>query len=303
MNEIHLSNIDLNLLTVFDAVMRERNATRAAERIGLTQPAISHALNRLRTVLGDPLFVRTPKGMVPTPRAAELAPPIASMLEQVTSLLNRGKDFVLGQSRRRFLLGLSDYASFVALPALMERVRAAAPGIALTVKNVGHGDGLARIEEGGVELIVGNFPEPPPHIRREVLFHEGFVCAGREGHPGMGRTLTMKRYLALEHLQVSTRGDPHGYVDDVLDKMRLRRDVRVTVGHFLAAPFLLERSDLIATEPERLLSPLRKKLGLVLAKPPFSIPSFEVTQCWHARHDCDPGHAWLRGQVVELLRK
>lgn len=294
MNNIHLTNIDLNLLTVFDAVMRERNATRAAHRIGLTQPAVSHALNRLRAVLGDPLFVRTPGGMVPTPFAQEMATPVRGMLEGIENLFSRERNFDPTASARAFTLGMSDYATSVLLPKVLEILTTEAPGVSITVKNTGHDVGLGMVDSGQAELAAGNFPLPPPHLRRELLYREGFVCAGRTGHPALNGRLTLKRYLAIDHLQVSTAGNPHGYVDDVLDKMNVRRRVKATVGHFLAAPLLLENTDLLATEPTRLFSALGKRHGLRLATPPFALPEFEVVQIWHARHDGDPGHAWLR---------
>lgn len=297
MNIIHMANMDLNLLTVFDAVMSERNATRAAERIGLTQPAVSHALRRLRVLFGDELFVRSPRGMIPTPLAEEMAAPVRDMLARVQDLLAREKRFNPRESSRRFVVGLSDYATLALLPRIMGTLAAEAPAVTLTVKNTGHDAGHAMLDGGGAELIAGNFPEPPPHMRSELLFTEGFVCAARAGHPILSKRLTLKRYLAAEHLQVSTSGNPHGYVDDILDGMGVRRVVKVTVGHFLAAPLLLENTDLVATEPRRLFLPFRRRLPLELASPPFALPEFEVTQVWHSRHDGDAGHAWLRGVV------
>lgn len=303
MNATNIANIDLNLLTVFDAVMECRTTTRAAERLGLTQPAISHALKRLRLLLGDPLFVRTPRGMTPTPTALELAPGINTMLRQVEALLNREKAFSPKNSGRRFVVGLSDYASFVILPGLLGVLAAEAPGVSLTMKNTCHSEGIAMLEDDTVELIIGNFPSMPPHMHSKVLFRDGFLCAGRSGHPGLVGKLTMKRYCGLEHLQISTRGEPHGYVDAILSKKGSERTIKVTVPHFLTAPFLLERSELVATEPRRLLESMRKFLELATVEPPFAIPRFTVTQNWHSRYDCDAGHIWLREAVARAIAK
>lgn len=297
MNGIHITNIDLNLLTVFDAVMREGNATRAARRLGLTQPAVSHALSRLRLLLGDALFVRTPKGMTPTPLAEEMAAPVGRMLEQVERLLSRERAFEPAKSDRRFVIGLSDYATLALLPRIMALLAAEAPGTSLIARSAGHATGLRMLDEGEAELIAGNFPPPPPHIRNERLFMEDFVCAARTGHPAMAGRLTRRRYLAAEHLQVSTMGSPRGIVDDILEQSGARRRVTVTIGYFLAAPLLLENTSLIATEPRRLFSPFRGRLPLAIANPPFALPPFEVAQLWHARHDGDAGHAWLRDVV------
>lgn len=294
MNSIHLANIDLNLLTVFDALMVEKNVTRAAARLGLTQPAVSHALSRLRSIFGDALFVRSPKGMIPTPFAGQMAVSVRPMLEQVESLLRREKHFDPAVSDRCFSIGMSDYALAVLLPSAMAHITAVAPKVRLTVKNTSHNTGYAMLDDEAVELIAGNFPAAPGHLRLQTLFREDFVCAGRKGHPGLAGKLTLKKYLALSHLQVSTAGNPFGYVDVILDRLQVKRDVKVTVGHFLAAPLLLRDSDLIATEPRRLFVAAALDSRLAYVKAPFAIPDFEVAIAWHARHDDDPGHAWLR---------
>jgi DNA-binding transcriptional LysR family regulator len=303
MNAVNIANVDLNLLVVFDALIAEGHATRAAERIGLTQPAVSHALNRLRALFGDPLFVRSPRGMVPTSAALEAAPAIRSILEQVEAVLRGGQVFDPEESTRQFVLGLSDYAAFVLLPGLTARIERDAPNASLVIRNTSHGVGLSMLEEGSVELIAGNFPAPPSHMCEELLYEEDFVCAGRGSHPALANCLDLGRYLSLRHLQVSTRGDPHGYVDAVLAERGLKRKIAVTIGHFLMAPFLVDSADLVATEPRRLFGPLASRLPLRLCQPPIDIPPFRVVQAWHARHDSDPGHQWLRRVVREIAQR
>lgn len=300
MKKIHLSGVDLNLLVVFDALAKECHATRAAERIGLTQPAVSHALNRLRALFGDPLFVRSPRGMVPTPRAQELAPSVQSILEQVESALLGGRSFDPASSTRQFTLGLSDYAAFVLLPRLTARLDREAPGVSLIVRNTSRSVGLPMLEDGAVELIAGNFPEPPMHMREELLYEEDFICAGRGDHSGLDGVIDLDRYLSLRHLQVSMKGNPRGYVDAVLAEKGLKRNVAVTVGHFLMAPMLVDASDLVATEPRRLFAPLAGRLPIRLFQPPIDLPLFRVVQTWHGRHDADPGHQWLRRVLREV---
>ncbi len=301
MNDIHISGIDLNLLAVFDALMTERSATRAAMRLGLTQPAVSHALGRLRALFGDPLFVRTPRGMIPTPGAEAAALGIRPALRAIASALGNHGEFSPKTSIRQFVIGLSDYASVVLLPRLLETLKKEAPSVSLIVKNTGHGRGLQQLEEGDVELIVGNFPIPPPHMEEEPLYKDDFVCAARADHPVFRGQFTMKRYLSLEHVQVSTSGEPHGYVDVVLDASGLKRKVTVTVGHFLIAPLIVQNTELLATEPRRLLMPLAKQFGLKLKAPPFTIPPFCVTQIWHSRHTADSAHSWLRGIIAQCF--
>ncbi|MEZ2131317.1 MULTISPECIES: LysR family transcriptional regulator [unclassified Sinorhizobium] len=303
MKTINIAGIDLNLLVVFDALVSERHATRAAERIGLTQPAVSHALNRLRALFEDPLFVRAPRGMMPTPAALEAAPVIRSILEQVEAVLRGGRIFDPKESTRQFVLGLSDYAAFVLLPRLTARIERDAPNASLVIRNTSHGVGLPMLEEASVELIAGNFPAPPSHMCEELLYKEDFVCAGRGDHPALANSLDIDRYLSLRHLQVSTRGDSHGYVDFVLAERGLKRKVAVTVGHFLMAPLLVDSSDLLATEPRRLFMPLANRLPLRLCPPPIEIPPFRVVQAWHSRHDSDPGHQWLRRVIREVAQR
>jgi DNA-binding transcriptional LysR family regulator len=300
MNKIHLANVDLNLLVVFDALAAEGHATRAAERIGLTQPAVSHALNRLRALFNDPLFVRTPRGMVPTPLAQDIAPSVRSILERVEGLLRGGRAFAPAGSTRQFVLGLSDYAAVVLLPRLTARLDREAPGVSLVVRNTSRSVGLPMLEDGTVELIAGNFPESPTHMREELLYEEDFICAGRGDHPDLEEPLDLERYLALRHLQVSLKGDPFGYVDAELRERGLARTVAMTVGHFLMAPLLVSASNLVATEPRRLFGPLAGRLKLAVVAPPLDIPPFRVVQTWHSRYDQDPGHAWLRGVLQEI---
>ena len=300
MNYINLNRVDLNLLKVFDALVVEGHATRAAERIGLTQPAVSHALNRLRVLFGDPLFVRSPRGMVPTSLAQDVAPRVHSILEQVEGMLIGSRVFDPATSTRQFVLGLSDYAAFVLLPRLTARLDREAPLVSLIVHSTGRDVGLAMIEESSVELIAGNFPEPASHMREELLYEEDFICASRGDHPDLAGTLDLDRYLSLRHLQVSTRGNPTGYVDAVLRDKGLKRTVALTVSHFLLAPMLAYSSHLLATEPRRLFTSLADRLQLKLWPPPITIPPFRVVQTWHARHDPDPGHQWMRRILREV---
>ncbi len=294
MNNSNIAAFDLNLLLVFDTLMAERSATRAGARLGMTQPAISHALRRLRLLFDDPLFVRTPRGLDPTPFAHELAEQVRPVVAGAEAALRLGKAFDPRSSVRDFVIGMADYSSVVMLPRILPALDNA-PGVRLRVKNCGYATGLAMLDDGGVDMVVGNFPAPPPHIRGERLFKERFVCAARRGL--FGTTMTKRRYLAAGHVQISTSGNPFGMVDAALAEAGARRDVRVTVAHFLAAPLLLANSPLIATEPARLFDAMECGPDLQRWRPPFSLPGFAVTMHWHARFDDDPAHAWLRGVV------
>lgn len=294
MQRINLRAVDLNLLVVFDAIMTERSVTRAAARLRLTQPAVSHALSRLRDLFRDPLFVRTPAGLEPTAGATRLAGRVATVLAEIGDILTPSEAFDPATSDRRFTVGMSDYAAYVVLPGLARRLQRLAPSAQLVVRHTSHVHGLAMLDDGDAELIVGNFPKAPHRMASELLFREGFVCAARRRHPAFVGVLDLPTYLAQAHLQVSLRGEIAGYVDDVLARQRHRRRIALTVGHFLLAPSIVAATDLVATEPERLMRPEARRHGLVLQAPPFKLPDFEVTQIWPRRLTSDPAHAWLR---------
>lgn len=297
MQQINLAAVDLNLLVVLDALLAERSVTRAALRLRLTQPAVSHALGRLRSLLRDPLLVRGPAGMVPTPLALALAPRLVAVLRELGCLLAPARAFDPASSTRSFTLGMSDYAASVVLPALARRLADGAPNVTLVARDTNHGEGLALLDAGTAELVVGNFPEPPKRVASEALFQEGFACALRAGHPALAGSFDLDAYLGCAHLNVSLRGEPTGYVDRVLARHRLRRRLTLVAGHFLMAPALVAATDLVATEPERVLLPAAARLGLELRPVPFAVPAFAVVQMWPHRLDADAGHAWLRDQV------
>jgi len=301
MQRTNLRAVDLNLLVVFDAVMAERSVTRAADRLRLTQPAVSHALSRLRGLFRDPLFVRTPAGLEPTPAAARLAGRIAAVLGDIGDILASSETFDPATSDRRFIVGMSDYAAYVVAPELARRLQRLAPLAQLVVRHTSHVHGLAMLDDGEAELIVGNFPKPPHRMQGELLFKDGFVCAARRRHPAFTRKLDLETYLAQAHLQVSLRGEPAGYVDAVLGRGRRRR-VALTVGHFLLAPSIVAATDLVATEPERLLRPEARRHGLALQSPPLAIPEFQVEQVWPRRLTADPAHAWLRALLAAVAK-
>jgi DNA-binding transcriptional LysR family regulator len=298
MQGINLRAVDLNLLVVFDAVMTERSVTRASERLHLTQPAVSHALSRLRGLFKDPLFVRTPAGLEPTPHASRIAGRISAALAELGSVLTPHGRFDPAASDRQFIVGMSDYAAFVFMPTLAARVKAEAPSVRLIVRHTNHTRGLAMLDSGDAELIVGNFPKPPARICGELLFRENFLCAARSNHPAFAGKLTLRTYLGLEHLHVSLSGEPSGYIDDVLRRKKRRRTIALTVGHFLVAPSIIATTDLVATEPTRILRPAARHLSLAIQEPPIALPPFEVVQMWPRRQTMDEGNAWLRTQIA-----
>ncbi len=303
MNEVHLESLDMNLLVALDALLEERNVTRAAARLGITQSATSHALARLRIVTGDALLVRTSKGMVPTVRAEALAAPIRRALEEVTRALAPPAAFDPRSARLRITLGTSDYGELVLLPQLVERLAREAPGIDLRVRSIDAS--LAEpLAAGGIDLAFALLGQgDAPGLVRRKLFDEDFVCVVRRGHPlAAKKKLTLARFVAASHALISPSETEGGIVDDALARLGMRRRVAVTVPHFLIAPHLVASSDLVLTLARRVADVLAKPLHLAVLDPPreLSLPGFTIAAVWHERTMNDPAQRWLRERVVEI---
>lgn len=296
---MRLTGIDLNLLTSLDVLLEEKNVTRAARRLGVSQPAVSHNLRRLRELLGDPLLVRTPRGMQATPRAIELRPAVRVALEAAESVLQAAPRFDPARAERSFVLAMADQASFQLLPPLVARIAAAAPGITLLLRPP-PSDLSAALAEGEAELAIGVFGDSPAGIRSEPLWTEAFACVVRRHGPGTRGPFDLARYLARPHLLVAPRGRPGSIVDDLLARDDLRRRIAVVVPHFLVAPAIVAASDLVWTAPAGLAHALAASYALAVRPPPLAIPSFTITMRWHLRLDRDPGLAWLRTMLREV---
>jgi DNA-binding transcriptional LysR family regulator len=318
MQAVHYSSLDLNLLRVFEALMEERSATRAGVQLGLTQSAISHALNRLRYVLKDELFVRGPDGMQPTERAAEIAPRLRQGLLQLQLAL-APTEFVPENTDRRFTLTCTEYAGAVLMPGLIERFRADAPNASLNVlpSNLGVAETL---RSGRADLAIGSFRRVPEWCASEPLLQETRVWLISADHPAAGEEMTLERLAALPHLVIAATGEDEraidGYVVDhglerlvtrsdagllagALAARGLRRNVAVTTPHFLSALAAVSQSDMAALLPRRLATAFMGRYRLVLFEPPYSSPPFEVMSLWHREHGDQPAIVWLR----QLLRE
>ena len=300
MHGTNLDGVDLNLLRVLDALLTTRHVTRAAERLGLSQPAASHALARLRALLDDPLFVRTPTGLTPTPRAAQLADPLRAALAALEAAVLGGAAFDPATARRTFTVATTDYGSFVMVPPLLERLRRDAPGVDLWVRNT-QPDAFEQLALGDADLAVG--PLSPAAARASIharlLYEERFVCMVRKGHPAVRRGLDLATLAALSHVLVAPRGAPGGVVDEVLAKHGLARRVALAVPHFLMAPHVVAGSDLVVTIGARVAAAFVELLPLQVFEPPVPVPGFKVSLAWHARTHHDPAHQWLRAAIVE----
>jgi DNA-binding transcriptional LysR family regulator len=302
---MNLKSVDLNLLVSFDALVAERSVSRAAEKLGMTQSALSHALRRLRVTFGDPLLQRGPRGMEPTERALALRQPVRSVLAEIHSIMSGNAGFDPASSERTFRLSMSDAMSIEMLPGIVRRLRREARRIDLRVTTSGPREAGLRIVDDDVELAIGVFPHLPPDVRHRELYRDKLVCVADRKHPLLrhGR-MDEKAYLASPHVTVASHLDPGVQLDDIFAAMGVLRRVVATVPHYLAVPALIRGTDLIANTRRRLVDVLRTSSGLAVFPIPVSmrVPDLSFQQIWHHRYDRDAGHRWLRELVLEAAR-
>lgn len=296
-----VSNFDLNLLKAFDALYGERHVTRAGLRVGLSQSAMSGALARLREVFEDELFVRTPEGMQPTPRAQDLAQPVADALLLVRSALRDG-GFDASRAYHTFTIAMTDYAAFVLLPVLMARLSVDAPQVDLRVRGMfGRDEAIDLLDSGTADLAIGFPVEASARILMEPLLHENFACVARAGHPAFASGAALDAFVAAPHLLVSPEGDHSGLVDSRLVGLGLRRRVALSLPQFLVAPFVITQTDLVATLAARVAHRfVETNAGIEAHEPPIELPGWPLAMMWHRRADTHPATAWLRDAVAAV---
>jgi DNA-binding transcriptional LysR family regulator len=297
---VNLQDIDLNLLRVFDAVLREGGVTPAAGRLGLTQPAVSNALSRLRRVFDDPLFIRTSSGMDATPFARELAEPVRQALGLLESALAHGPGFDPASSTRAFRFYMSDLGQIEFLPPLVERVQRAAPGVRLEAVAADLEHIADALGTGALDLAVGFLPALGPPVARRTLFRDPYLCLMRADHPTIGERLTRRQFAEASHVLVTYRGGGHRVIEEALERAGVARRIALRVPHFTIVPMVLERTDLILTLPARVARVFERRGRLKALPPPVAIPPAEVALYWHERFEPDPGNRWLRDVMVEL---
>ncbi|WP_095149159.1 LysR family transcriptional regulator [Pseudomonas sp. Irchel s3a18] len=294
-----LRRIDLNLLVILDALLSEQHVTRAAERLHLSQPAVSHALARLRDMLGDPLLVRAGAGLVATPRALELAAPLREALSQVQALLAPNA-FDPASAKRRFRLAMSDYGAALVLPGLIRTLRREAPGIDLQISHASREGMLEGVLNGDIDLAAGVFPELPNELRSTTLFEERFAClVDRDSLPASGM-LDLPTYVARPHVLLEMRGSGTPEIERALTTLGERRHVTVSLPHWSVAPQLIRATDLILTVAARGLQGIDQS-QLVILPPPFHIPPFTFVLAWHGHRGGDPALNWLNRQVGQAI--
>ncbi len=293
---------DLNLLIAFDALIVERNVTRAAERVGIGQPAMSYALSRLRELFADDLFVRASGIMQPTTRALELAPSIARVIADIRNNVLSDRAFDPGKTEMTFRFGAADHREVAVLPKMLEVLRRLAPQSRLVVRRA-DGDNLSTmLESGAIDLAMGYFPDARSPLQSEVLFHEEFVCVFDAKACDVSAPLSLEDYLDLPHIVMSLRGEPGGIADPVLAGMGKRRFVFMVTPHFLAVPYLLHGFRALAAMPRHFAEHCQRVVSLAVSPLPIKTEGYDVSIYWHARTDTDPAHRWFRNLVREAMR-
>lgn len=293
-----LAGIDLNLLVVLEALLAEHHVSRAAIRLNKSQPAVSHALARLRHLLDDPLLIRWQGGLEPTARAMEIAPDLTEALDRMRHLLAPA-GFDPARERRTFRLAMSDYGAAVILPALLPLMRARAPLVDLVVSQASREVMVSQIIDGEIDLAFGVFPGLGRSVRSHRLFDERFACLADAASLGDRQTMDLTTYLERPHALVDLRPERRSEVDRALAELGHKRRLCLVLPHWGVAPRLVAGTDLVLTVASRILPAPGD--GLCVFAPPFEIPAFQFTQIWHKRRDGDPAHQWLRSQLQHLL--
>jgi DNA-binding transcriptional LysR family regulator len=292
--------MDLNLLRYLVVLVQECSVSRAADRVYVTQPAMSAALKRLREVFNDPILVRSGQTMSATPRARELIATVEPMLQSVHGLTLLQSAFEPGRSRRSFTVMCSDYVQFAVLSRLVQLISNDAPSVELTVRPANPRKVQIWMESGQVDLGIGYLPTPPESLRARLLFGEEQVCLVRKGHPILRRDFTPALYAEMTHVAISPGGAGiyGATIDNALRSLGIRRRVGLTLPSFLAIPYVVAATDHIATVPLRIARHFCRFLPLEVLAAPMLLPAFEISMYWHERVHMDLANVWLRKQVV-----
>jgi DNA-binding transcriptional LysR family regulator len=295
-------DVDLNLLVVLDALLRTRSVSAAARRLNMSQPATSFALKRLRTTFGDPLFVRTSRGIHPTPNAERLAIPLTNILEGIRSDLLHRPTFDPQVVRRAITFNMHDVGELVFLAPILKRVSELAPGIEIFTVNKSMAELDSALRSGDVDLAVGHFPElHGAALFQQRLFTHSFVCIVRKDHPTIGKEMTRRQFLDGAHAIVHEAGRTGDFLSSELEAQGLKRRVVLNIEHYLAVPMILTESDLIFTVPYAIGQELAKLGDIKLVRPPFKSKPRIVKQFWHSRFHHDDANRWIRGIVADLF--
>lgn len=310
---MNLTKVDLNLLVFLDVLLREKNVTRAAEQLGITQPAMSNILRRLRNTFNDPLLIRSSEGMTPTERALELQPAIREVLADITQIMEPRTEFKPYTSKRVFRIMTSDYAEATLVPKMVKALRSEAPNVVLDFLTPSDVDYL-DMEQGRVDLAINRFNEVPQSFHQVLVWRDSFSCLLSAKSPLL-KQFNLKNYLAAQHIWVSKTGmgvgfgvNPEksgglGWIDQSLQRLGQKRDISVFTRHYQMPALLAANVDLIATLPTRVAKMQAKNKDIVIKPPPFFIPEFELTMAWSPLLHHHPAHRWLRQLIQHVARQ
>jgi DNA-binding transcriptional LysR family regulator len=299
---VDVSKLDLNLLVVFHLLLLHKRVSAVAPVLGMSQPAVSSALGRLRASLGDELFLRTQGGMEPTPYALQLAEPVAVALDGLQQALNVRAAFDPASSTRSFTIAMTDVGEMYFLPVLIDALVSSAPGVSLQVVSVTQSALKEDMASGRIDLAMGLLPQLQAGFFQQALFKQKYICLMRKAHPLVGKNrLSLNSFTEAEHVRILASGTGHGRVDVALEKQGLRRRFRLTVPHYVALGDVLGHSDLVATVPERFADRTLEPFNLVKRDLPIALDESAIHQFWHSRLHRDPGHQWLRRFISQLF--
>jgi LysR family nod box-dependent transcriptional activator len=300
-----LAGVDLNLLVAFEALMDERSVTRAASRVGLSQPGMSNTLARLRKLIGDPVLVRDGTALVPTPRAEALRQPVRDALALIRGALEARPVFDPARDRAACTVSCSDYSLLMLIGPLVRQLAAAAPGVTIRVLPRSQ-DPVRLLRDGEADLVIEPAEIMPESALTSLrLFSDRWLCCVWEGNTAVGARMTREAYLELPHLVYSMGrgGQPPSIVDRHLEHARLTRRIEFTVESFLLAPYLLEGTNLVTVVPERAVPHLRRTAAIRVLEPPVELPAITQTLWWHPRRTDDPAHAWVRDRIAAIAAR
>lgn len=300
---MELKDVDLNLLVVFKELLVEGSVSRVATKLGLSQPAVSNTLNRLRKLVGDDLFVRTSKGMEPTPHALQLAGPIAEALGAIHKTLNESTVFNPASSKRRFSIGMTDIGEINFLPRLMETLEKQAPGVSVSTLRPLQNDVAQAMESGHVDMWVGTLSSLSAGFYQRQLFTQPYVCLYRKGGALDKGQISCEDYSAAEHVVVIPPGSAHAFVNDAIESSGIKRNIRLSLPHWTAVGHILGSSNerLIATVPITYAKLCEAHFELAYAPHPLKLPKYAVSLFWHGKFHREPGHKWLRNLMFTLF--
>ncbi len=296
---MNLQDFDLNLLLTFDAIYRHNSLSAAANELSLTQPAVSAALKRMRDLFGNPLFVRTSRGMRPTPYADDMAPKIARALAIIREV-DQPSVFDPATSEVHFRIYINDIGAIVVMPKVIEYMQREAPKTKLTILDLRPDEVVNALDRGEIDLAIGYFLGMPNWVHQQNLRNTKYICAVRKNHPTIKDSLSLDQFIKAKHAKYDTTGSLHSAVEQALAQLNLTREVSLVAPRFSALPFLIADSDLIVTMPEDLLVSFSEFINIKIFDPPLPLADFQIKQYWHERLHADAAYKWLRNAVRDV---